>query len=156
MGMYVGLDLGTHCGFAVMTSSRNSGTCFMSGTWNCSIKIGHDSPALRFVKFEQHLRDVLMMGGTKRVFYELVRAHKGPQAGHMYGAFLASMQKVCDEFDVPYQGLEVGQVKKFATGKGNAGKDAMIAAAVKLGFRPADDNEADAIHIVRCGWEGGS
>ena len=34
------------------------------------------------------------------------------------------------------------------TGKGNANKDAMIAAARARGFTPTDDNEADAIAIL--------
>jgi len=49
---------------------------------------------------------------------------------------------------VPYQGVPVGTIKKFLTGKGNANKDAMIAAAQARGFSPADDNEADAIAIL--------
>ncbi|PIE08965.1 MAG: hypothetical protein CSA73_01055, partial [Rhodobacterales bacterium] len=48
----------------------------------------------------------------------------------------------------PYQGVPVGTIKKHATGKGNAPKQAMIAAAQARGFRPADDNEADAIAIL--------
>jgi len=38
--------------------------------------------------------------------------------------------------------------KRHATGKGNAPKAAMIAAARARGFSPADDNEADAIAIL--------
>jgi Holliday junction resolvasome RuvABC endonuclease subunit len=49
---------------------------------------------------------------------------------------------------VPYQGAPVGTIKKFLTGQGNANKQAMIDAARKLGFSPADDNEADAIAIL--------
>ena len=39
-------------------------------------------------------------------------------------------------------------MKRHATGKGNAGKQAMIAAARARGFHPTDDNEADAIAIL--------
>jgi Holliday junction resolvasome RuvABC endonuclease subunit len=49
---------------------------------------------------------------------------------------------------VPYQGTPVGTIKRHATGKGNAGKAAMVAAARDRGFSPADDNEADAIAIL--------
>jgi Holliday junction resolvasome RuvABC endonuclease subunit len=49
---------------------------------------------------------------------------------------------------VPYEGVPVGTIKRHATGKGNANKDAMIAAARARGFSPADDNEADAIAIL--------
>jgi len=49
---------------------------------------------------------------------------------------------------VPYRGVPVGTIKRHATGKGNASKEAMIAAARSRGFAPADDNEADAIAIL--------
>ena len=44
--------------------------------------------------------------------------------------------------------MPVGTIKRFATGKGNADKAAMIAAVRGRGFEPADDNEADAIAIL--------
>ena len=49
---------------------------------------------------------------------------------------------------IPYEGVPVGTIKRHATGKGNANKAAMIAAAKARGFSPADDNEADAIAIL--------
>jgi len=44
--------------------------------------------------------------------------------------------------------VPVGTIKRHATGKGNADKAAMMAAARARGFSPADDNEADAIAIL--------
>jgi crossover junction endodeoxyribonuclease RuvC len=152
MTTILGIDLGTHCGYGVMSYTRDIGTIMVTGVWDCSIKVGHDSPSLRFAKFEAHLRDMLALG-VERVFYELVRAHKGPQAGHVYGGFLSALQRVCDEMGVPFQGLEVGEVKKAATGKGNASKDMMIEAARTRGHKPKDDNEADAIAIMYRGRE---
>jgi Holliday junction resolvasome RuvABC endonuclease subunit len=49
---------------------------------------------------------------------------------------------------IPYQGVSVGAIKRHATGKGNADKQAVIAAIKSRGFTPADDNEADAIAIL--------
>ena len=46
------------------------------------------------------------------------------------------------------QGVPVGTIKRHCGGKGNARKQAMIAAARARGFAPADDNEADAIAIL--------
>lgn len=48
---------------------------------------------------------------------------------------------------MPYQGVPVGTIKRFASGKGNAGKDAVIAAMRARGFAPSDDNEADALAL---------
>ena len=54
----------------------------------------------------------------------------------------------CEHHDIPYSGVPVGTIKRHATGKGNAPKEAMIAAARGRGFSPVDDNEADAIAIL--------
>ena len=42
----------------------------------------------------------------------------------------------------------IGTIKKHATGKGNAGKDEMIAAMRALDHGVTDDNEADALAIL--------
>ena len=41
-----------------------------------------------------------------------------------------------------------GTIKKFITGKGNAGKPAVIAAVQALRHQPEDDNEADALALL--------
>ena len=63
-------------------------------------------------------------------------------------AFLATLTAWCEREGIAYQGVPVGTIKRFATGKGNAGKDAVMAAVRARGFSPADDNEADAIAIL--------
>ena len=49
---------------------------------------------------------------------------------------------------MPYRGVPVATIKRHATGKGNAGKDAVIAAMRAKGHQPGDDNEADALAIL--------
>ena len=49
---------------------------------------------------------------------------------------------------IPYEGVPVGTIKRFATGKGNANKAAMIEAIRQRGFSPEDDNEADALALL--------
>lgn len=45
----------------------------------------------------------------------------------------------------PFVEIPPSSLKQFATGKGNANKDAMIAAAIRsFGFEGSDNNEADA------------
>jgi Holliday junction resolvasome RuvABC endonuclease subunit len=44
--------------------------------------------------------------------------------------------------------VPVGTIKKHATGKGNAGKEEVVAAMRGRGHAPADDNEADALAIL--------
>ena len=46
---------------------------------------------------------------------------------------------------IPYVDVKPSTLKKFATDKGNAPKDAMLAAAIRrFGFEGSDNNEADA------------
>lgn len=42
-----------------------------------------------------------------------------------------------------------GDIKKFATGKGNAEKDEMLDAAIRLGYRGDNEHEADAFCLLK-------
>ena len=87
-------------------------------------------------------------GPIGAVYFEEVRRHLGTDAAHIYGGLLGVVTAWCEEHEIPYQGVPVGEIKKHATGKGNADKGAMIAAAKARGHQPGDDNEADAIAIA--------
>src|SRR5690606_19315061 len=78
-----------------------------------------------------------------------VRRHVGVDAAHAYGGFMAHLTAWCEHHQIPYRGVPVGTIKKHATGKGNAGKDAVIAAVRAWSFDPVDDNEADALALLR-------
>ncbi len=80
--------------------------------------------------------------------FEEVRAHAGTDAAHIYGGFLGMLTAWCEEHEVPYEGVPVGTIKRYATGKGNADKTKMVAVIRARGFAPADDNEADAIALL--------
>ncbi len=77
-----------------------------------------------------------------------VRRYAGTDAAHVYGGLMASLTSWAELRGIPYAGTPVGTIKRHATGKGNATKQAMMAAARARGFSPADDNEADAIAIL--------
>ena len=99
-----------------------------------------------------------MSGPVAAIWFEEVRRHVGTDAAHIYGGLMATLTTWAELRDVPYQGVPVGTIKRHATGKGNAAKEAMIAAARARGYNPADDNEADAIAILHWAIEtnGGS
>ena len=61
---------------------------------------------------------------------------------------MATLTAWCEHHQIPYQGVPVGTIKKHATGKGNAGKDDMIASVRLHGHTPVDDNEADALALL--------
>ena len=138
------LDLGTTTGWAL-----KAGGAIVSGTWN--LKPGrYDGGGMRFVRFEGFLNELYAARPIGVVVYEEVRAHKGVDAAHVYGGLMATLTAWCEEKKIPYEGVPVGVIKRFATGKGNANKDAVWNAVVSWGFNPVDDNEADALALLRC------
>ena len=141
------LDLATQTGWA-SSWTNGKGTIF-SGTVGFQVK-KFDGAGMRYLKFENWLRNMIALGEPDVVYFEGVRRHMGVDAAHVYGGMLATMQKVLEELKVPYCALSVQQIKKFATGKGSAKKDAMLEAAKnKWPDRTfADDNEVDALWIL--------
>ncbi|WP_235567717.1 hypothetical protein [Lysobacter sp. Root690] len=137
------LDLGSTMGWALSFSGQA-----MSGTE--SFKLGRfEGGGMRYLRFVRWLDDLMRFTGPiSTVYFEEVRRHKGVDAAHAYGGFMAQLTAWCERHAVPYQGVPVGTIKKFATGKGNANKDAMIEAAKRWGHAPADDNEADALAVL--------
>ncbi len=139
----IAIDLGTTTGWAAVLDGR-----VVSGTWNFTPK-RHEGGGMRYVRFRNQLADLIKqmsVAGPPCVYYEEVRAHKGTAAAHVYGGFEAQLMAYCDERSIPYESVPVGVIKRHATGKGNANKNAMMAAA--HGKWPdvdiVDDNEADA------------
>ena len=147
MGARLALDLGTNTGWAICRDE-----VILSGV--ASFKVGrYEGGGMRYLRFQRWL-DEMRGHGLDSVWFEEVRRHAGTDAAHVYGGLLATLTAWAEHHGIPYSGVPVGSIKKHATGKGNAPKEAMIAAAVARGFRPADDNEADALallHMVESG-----
>jgi hypothetical protein len=148
------LDLGTTTGWAL----SNSSGLLHSGTH--SFKASRfEGAGMRFLKFEKFLVDLRKdTGGFDLILFEEVRRHMGVDAAHAYGGYLATLQRWAEAWSIGYSGVPVGTIKQFATGKGNAKKDAMVEAAVRLhapfadaGWKPVDDNQADAVCLLHYG-----
>ena len=143
------LDLGTTTGWALLTPEGR----VVSGAQ--SFKPGRfEGGGMRYLRFRSWLAKLLSASVSAPsetfgpVYFEEVRRHAGVDAAHAYGGFLATLTAWCEHRGIPYSGVPVGTIKRHATGKGNADKEAMIAAARARGFSPADDNDADAIAIL--------
>ncbi|MHA6903163.1 hypothetical protein ACEQ38_16985 [Ralstonia syzygii subsp. celebesensis] len=139
------LDLGTQCGWAVATREGK----FSSGSDRFDPK-RCGGPGKRWLSFREFLTArAREAGGIQAVYYEDVKAHgPGVQAAHVYGGFLAVLELWCAANNLPLYGVGVGTIKKHATGKGNAKKPDMVAAAQALGVRVVDDNQADAVALL--------
>lgn len=136
------LDLGTTSGWCL-----RQGSSTVSGSWNLKGD-RYEGGGMRFLRFRGKLDEVAKLTDIRGVFYEEVRRHAGTDAAHIYGGLQAVLTSWCEERKIPYQGVPVGTIKKHVTGKGNADKNAVMAAVRKFGFDPGDDNEADAIALM--------
>ena len=139
------LDLATQSGWAVMT---RDGT-FRSGSVRFdSNRLG--GKGYRWLAFRKWLMDTANeCGGIQAVYYEDVKQPFASNlAARAYCGFLAIVEAWAAINNIPMHGVGVGTVKKAWTGKGNAKKPEMIAAARQRGIKVVDDNEADAVAIL--------
>lgn len=134
------LDPATKCGWATATAS---------GVWDLSIR-RDESSGMRLIRLESKLRTMFHAMPIDLVVFEAAR-HAAPK---MQGALVvqAELQGVIklffEEANTEWKGYSPSEIKKFATGKGNANKAAMLKAARdKWGARVKDDNEADALWL---------
>jgi len=138
------LDLGTTTGWAMQLA----GGQMESGTTSFRPS-RYDGGGMRYLRFRGWLDGIAVdCAGIAAIYFEEVRGHIGTDAAHLYGGFLATLTAWCELRNIPYEGVPVGSIKRHVTGKGNADKQAVIAAVRARGFRPGDDNEADAIAIL--------
>lgn len=130
------LDIATNTGWKTETTS---------GVWNLKPNRG-ESEGMRVVRFKSKVKELITLEGITLVCYER------PAGMHKSSIMVASemvgvLKDLCITENIEMASYSATEIKKWATGKGNANKDAMIKAAVDLGFNPKDDNEADAIHL---------
>jgi Holliday junction resolvasome RuvABC endonuclease subunit len=154
----LGIDPATRCGWAVYDGH----TRYSAGAWQLPPPRGDaQEEGARFLALMRHL------SGIKRVypqidtiFYEAVKAHKSTRQAHLYGGWVAAIQtwahiqRVRHDSATPhYHPLMYSAVKKWATGKGNATKEAMrehMKATISDDrFRwDIDINDADAVDAL--------
>ncbi len=144
LGTILALDLGTLTGFALQTADG----AIVSGTVSFRPS-RYDGGGIRYLRFRGWLDSMAQdAAGIGVVHFEEVRRHLSTDAAHVHGGLLATLTAWCEQRSIAYQGVPVGTIKRYVTGKGNADKAAVIAAVRARGFNPADDNEADALAIL--------
>lgn len=131
------LDIATHTGFCTKTAS---------GVWDFSIK-RDESSGFRLIRFKAKLKEICALEEINVIVFERNAGfHKN--AIIVLGEMQGICKLFCEENKIEYRAYSASEIKKFATGKGNAKKDAMVKAAnEKYGKHITDDNEADAVHI---------
>ncbi len=130
------LDIATVTGWKTETAS---------GTWNLKPNRG-ESEGMRVVRFKAKVRELIQAESITLVAYERAAGlHKASII--VQSEMIGVLKDLCISLGIELAAYSATEIKKFATGKGNANKTAMVQAAQALGFNPSDDNEADAIHL---------
>lgn len=136
------LDLGTTTGYAFMRAGEIKG-----GSQSLDGSRG-EGEGYRYAMFESWLSRLCHELAPEAIYVEDVRRHNGTSAAHVYGGLRAVAAAVAWRRRIPLIAAGVGQIKKHATGNGNAKKDQMIAAQQAKGRVVVDDNHADALALL--------
>lgn len=130
------LDLATKTGWATNYPEA-------SGVDTFDVRRG-ESPGTRYLRFTGWLREKIDLIRPELVVYEKAH-HRGGAATEVAVGFATHLQSVCAAAGIEHAAIHTSTIKKYATGKGNAGKAEMMAAYQKRwGRAPIDDNECDA------------
>jgi Holliday junction resolvasome RuvABC endonuclease subunit len=150
----LGLDMATKTGWASL-----DGGVVSCGRINFTPKPAtktrpKEHEGKRLLDFEKWLHGTLKALQPSVIYYEEAVTNKPNTARVLYG-FRAVMMTRAAHFNIKVVGCHIGTVKKYATGKGNALKPAMVAEAKRLfpQLDILDDNVADALHVLRYGTE---
>jgi crossover junction endodeoxyribonuclease RuvC len=141
----VALDLGTITGFALVKDDA----LYSHGTVSFA-NSRFEGGGMRYLKFQNWLSDLYALSKSIDIlYYEQVRAHKGTDAAHAYGGFLATVTAFCEANNIPYMGVSVQAIKRGLTGKGSVSKYVMVDTVRSLLKLDVDDhNEADALALM--------
>ena len=161
------LDLGLHCGWAAVLprtaesdlpddikkfyilpdrDGNDSVYDIWHGTWHLK-----KHPKEDFITPIAKFRSILNAFNTvDAVAYEDVKSiFRGNYAALNYGGLKTIIELYAFEREISIYPVSVGTIKKYASGKGNANKKVMMQECqARLGIKPRDDNEADALWLL--------
>lgn len=133
------IDQASKCGWAISNG--------IYGTWDLTTR-KDESMGMKLIRFEAKLDEVCKSQQIAVIAYERPAGMHTSSVIHS-AKLVAIIEQYCEQNGVEYICYSASEIKAFATGKGNANKEAMIkAAADKYGYTGSDDNEADALHIL--------
>ena len=146
MSATLALDTATRTGWALKTDSGE----LKAGVWLLNFGPGRPHSCRQFNLWEA-LEWVHTGNPLGLVLAEKPVVMPGREsAARVCFGLIALVEMWCEAREVEYREVQIGQVKKHATGRGNARKPEMVAAA-KVRWpelRIADDNAADALWVL--------
>ena len=117
------------------------------GIWDLKTR-KDESMGMKLIRLKHKLNEIHVIEKINVVVYERPGGLHTNSIIHQ-SKLIAVIETWCEENKIEYRAYSSTEIKKFATGKGNAGKPAMIESArVKLNYQGNDDNEADALWLL--------
>lgn len=117
------------------------------GIWDLKTR-KDESMGMKLLRLKAKLDEVFSIENFELIVYERPGGRNKNPIIHQ-SKLIGKIEEWSEEHNVQYRGYSATEIKKFATGKGNANKPAMIKAAKdKLGYLGDDDNEADALWLL--------
>lgn len=131
------LDTATKTGFCM--------TGGISGVFEADLRRG-ESPGMRFLRFRAWLTETIQLAGIGKgdvIAFELAH-HRGGAATQLCVGLTTEVLAAAAACGAETMPVHTATLKKWAAGNGRAGKPEMIERAKELGYKPIDDNHADA------------
>ncbi len=127
-GTVIACDFATVTGFAI----ARDGEFVASGTQSIKPKRG-DSAGFKWTMFTVRFRELLDEQKPALLVYELpfIAGMRSATVAEVAFGCVTRAKELCDERGIEYRGVPNSVIKQWATGSGNAKKEAVIAAAVK-------------------------
>jgi len=136
------IDPGRTCGWA-----HSDG---MSGTWDLRRR-RDESSGMALVRLTAKLCELHKALGVDIVVFEAARAARNFTGLVSVAEIQGAIKLWCEHRAIPYKGYSPSEVKRMATGKGNAKKDEVFDAARREWpeINIVDHNHADALWLLQ-------
>lgn len=122
------------------------------GEWDLTTR-KDESMGMKLIRLRSKLDELHAMFNFDLLVYERPAGRHANPIIHQ-SKLIGLMEEWCEIKGIQYRGYSAPEIKKYATGKGNCGKPAMVKAAVDLyNIVEPTDNEADALHLLHLAAE---
>lgn len=156
-GSILGLDLGSTTGWAIWCDGNiHSGVWVLASERELAAqrRDGRDRTCdMRFTRLLRYLRETVGQYPTISIAFEDVQFQSSRAQTQLWASLRAAVWAVASDRGLAVACVATGTLKKFATGRGDATKDAMAAALAAL--RPPwarqtlSHDEIDALWVLR-------
>tara|TARA_R110000868_G_scaffold402872_3_gene679633 strand:- start:5740 stop:6186 length:447 start_codon:yes stop_codon:yes gene_type:complete len=134
------LDVASTTGWCIDTKR-------LYGTWDLKT-LKDESMGMKLIRLRAKLILIHAVEKLDVIIYERPAGQHTASIMHQ-SKMIGIIEEFCEQVGIDYRAFSAKEIKKFATGNGNCGKQAMVdAAKIKYGYKGEDDNIADAMHML--------